>query len=80
MPFSIIPLNVVDVLSPPAVNVLLVATEFVTVPAPAKDPTETLKPAIFNVAPLDTVVAEFDPKADAFPALNVPADTVVAPV
>ena len=78
VPSCITPLKVVDVPFPPAVNIFDVATEFVTVPAPASDPTDTVYPAISNI-PV-TVTLLLLPNADPFPAFNVPADTVVFPL
>ena len=77
-PFWITPLKVVEVLLPPAVSVLVVAEELVTVPLPASEPMERSKPARSSEAL--AVTAELLPNALVEPAFKMPALTVVAPV
>jgi hypothetical protein len=74
------PLNVVVVLSPPVVSVGAVKLAlFVTLPAPASDPIDELKPLRSRVAPEPTVnaLADDNPLSDS--ACNVPALMLVAP-
>ena len=73
------PPNVVLALSPPLVSVAA-APVSVTVPAPASEPMLLENPPRSSVAPLATVTAELEPKADVEPACSAPALTVVAPV
>ena len=57
LPFCKTPLKLVEVLSPPAVNVNVPAAELLTVPAPANEPTVRELPFKSNVVPLETVTA-----------------------
>ena len=71
------PENVVEVLSPPAVNT---PAPKVMLPAPAMDPTVSELPFRLNVAPGATVTEEvFGSKLPA-PSCNVPALIFVVPV
>jgi hypothetical protein len=77
---DITPLYTVDELSPPAVNVLAALVPSATEPAPAIDPTVSLRLAKSNVAPDVTVTAdEFEIRSSDPLIASVPADTVVAP-
>ncbi len=69
------PLKVVEVLSPPEVNVFALSTRF---PAPASDPMVSL-PVRLSVAPPATVTALLSEIAVPFTD-NVPALIVVVPV
>ncbi len=80
LPAARTPEKVVDVLLPAAVSVTAPATPLVTVPAPASEPTVSLKPLRSNVAPPATVSALLAPTALAMPSFSVPALMVVAPV
>ena len=71
------PENVVEELSPPAVNV---AEPSVTLPAPASEPIVWLKLLRSRTAPAPTVFALLLPNVLAAPACKVPALTLVAPV
>ena len=78
VPFSIIPEKTVEVLSPPEVIVSDPLAELVTVPAPAKDPTVSLKPFKSNMP--FTVTALVFVILSAAPNFKVPAEIVVEPV
>jgi len=78
---DITPLYVVDVLSPPAVNVLAASDPRLIEPAPAIEPTVSLRLARSNVAPDATDTAdEFEMRSSADASASVPAEIVVAPV
>ena len=78
VPSFITPLNVVEVLLPPVVNVATVPPALVTVPAPASEPMVWLKPLRSRV-PV-TVNALADEKVLVAPACRVPALIVVTPL
>ena len=78
VPFSIIPEKIVEVLSPPDVIVSDPLAELVTVPAPAKDPTVSLKPFKSNMP--FTVTALVFVILSAAPNFKVPTEIVVEPV
>ena len=81
LPFCKTPLKLVEVLSPPAVNVNVPAAELVIVPAPANEATVSEWPPKSNVAPELTVSAELsDITPPDAPSFNVPKLTVVAPL
>ena len=68
-------------MSPPAVNVFAALVPNVIEPAPAMEPTVSLKLAKSNVAPDATVTAdEFEILSSDVLIASVPALTVVAPV
>jgi hypothetical protein len=72
---------VVDVLSPPRVNVAVPTAELVTVPDPAKDPMVPELEFKSKVPVLLTVTAEESDIAPAAPSfIVVPEPIVVAPV
>ena len=78
---DITPLNVVDELSPPAVNVLAASDPRLIEPAPSIEPTVSLRLARLNVAPDATDTAdEFEMRSSADPSASVPTEIVVAPV
>ena len=77
-PFSITPLNEVELLSAPIVIVSVPDAELVTVPAPEREPIVSEKPLRSNV-PVRLTADEFE-MTSAAPNLIVPAETVVAPV
>ena len=76
-PFCITPLYVVLLLFPPTVRVGVPAVELVTDPAPANDPTVSLKPLRLKV--LATVRALPSGITSEAPKVNVPALIVVVP-
>src|SRR5271165_455617 len=77
VPFCNTPLKVVVALSPPAVSVAA-APVSATVPLPANEPIELVKPPRFNMEV--TVKSEFELNPVAEPACNVPTLTVVTPL
>src|SRR5262245_11857197 len=75
----IAPLKVVELLSPPVVSVAAVTLVLVTLPAPASEPIDELKPLRSSVAKAPTVNALADENPVCDPARRVPALTLVAP-
>ena len=71
------PEKVVEVLLPPAVRE---PAPRVTLPAPAREPTVSEKPARLKVAPEFTLRAVVSASRLAAPRARVPADRVVEPV
>ena len=86
MPASLLPLitplNVVSVSGPEAWSspVVSLAVPRAILPAPAIDPTVSLKLARLNVAPKATDTADRSGITPAAPEVNVPVEIVVAPV
>ena len=78
---DIAPLKVVDELFPPAVKIFVASVPNVIEPAPAIEPTVSLRLAKSNVAPDATVTAdEFEIRSSDVLMASVPSLTVVAPV
>ena len=78
-PFSITPLNEVELLSAPIVMVSVPDAELVTVPAPEREPNDCEYPATSKLVPLEKIIDETLDSPFALPNLMEPAEIVVEP-